>query len=77
MARIDAKRKDDRLILVIEDQGVGFDVEKVKSLRADERGLGLAAMDERVHILGGLLDVYSTKGEGTRVFINIPLQSTT
>ena len=76
MARIDAKRKDDRLILIIEDQGVGFDVEKVKSRRTDERGLGLAAMDERVHILGGRLNVYSSKGEGTRIFINIPLQIT-
>ncbi len=73
--QISAKCRGDRLTLAIEDKGVGFDVEQVMARKADERGLGLAAMDERVRMLGGHLGVLSSESEGTRIAVNIPVVS--
>jgi signal transduction histidine kinase len=52
-------------VLVIEDDGVGFDV----TLLPSATGLGLVGMEERARGLGGRLDVRSTPGQGTRVAV--------
>jgi len=56
----------------IEDDGKGFDMTKVKSQDAAERGLGLASMEERVSMLGGSLTLWSEQGKGTRITFSIP-----
>ena len=65
----------DLLSIVIDDNGAGFDVDAVE---ASEKGLGMGLffMKERVNYVDGRLFVNSTKGEGTRITINIPLNST-
>jgi two-component system sensor histidine kinase DegS len=65
----------DLLSIVIDDNGAGFDVDAVE---ASEKGLGMGLffMKERVKYVDGRLFVNSTKGEGTRITINIPLSST-
>lgn len=50
------------------DNGKGFDVERVNE------GLGLIGIRERVKILGGTCEIKSHTGEGTTVFITIPIQ---
>ena len=64
----------DLLSIVIDDNGAGFDVDAVE---ASEKGLGMGLffMKERVKYVDGRLFVNSTKGEGTRITINIPLSS--
>ena len=64
----------DLLSIVIDDNGAGFDVDAVE---ASEKGLGMGLffMKERVKYVDGRLFVNSTKGEGTRITINIPLNS--
>ena len=59
-----------KIIFLAEDDGVGFDSQ---SLGSDERGLGLIGMRERAYLLGGTFQLRSTKGEGTRIRIEIPL----
>ncbi len=56
------------LVVEIEDQGVGFDVDKVTST-----SMGLGGMRERVLSLKGKLLVQSTPGEGTCVIAELPL----
>jgi signal transduction histidine kinase len=67
---VDAKR----LIMVVEDNGVGFDPASLSG-----RSFGLTAMRERVELLGGRLLIDSTTAgshspkTGTRVSVELPL----
>jgi len=54
--------------LSITDNGVGF----VTKTRLGQ-GLGLRSIDERVRLLGGSVQIQSTPGQGTRVFVRVPL----
>jgi PAS domain S-box-containing protein len=65
------KKKDGEIAFAIEDDGAGFNVEEVLARDAADRGLGLAAMDERVRILGGTLTISSKGGEGTRITFTV------
>ncbi len=58
--------------LRIEDDGIGFDLEKVR----EKKGLGLKNITERVRMLGGKLDIVSLPGQGTRIEVLIPLKMT-
>src|SRR3954469_13526813 len=51
----------------VRDDGVGFEPGLVRE------GFGLVGMRERAALLGGTLDVESTRGSGTRVRAEIPL----
>ena len=51
---IAVKEHDGLISLMIEDNGAGFDPALVLARRATGRGLGLAALDERARMLGGL-----------------------
>jgi signal transduction histidine kinase len=41
-------------------------------MHAAEKGMGLAAMQERVLMLGSSLDIKTQPGEGTRINFEIP-----
>jgi len=58
----------DRLLLQVEDDGVGFDPE-ARELRS--RRLGLTSMEERAHRLGGALEIATAPGAGTAVRLEI------
>ncbi|HYE73929.1 MAG TPA: sensor histidine kinase, partial [Blastocatellia bacterium] len=68
------KRQDGHLILIIEDDGIGFDLEEASSVDANDRGLGLVGMRERAELLGGTLEIESAPGEGTTIFVRVPAQ---
>jgi PAS domain S-box-containing protein len=53
----------------VRDDGVGFEPSLVRE------GFGLVGMRERAALLGGTLEVDSTRGSGTRVRAEIPLQT--
>ncbi|MBK8047889.1 MAG: PAS domain S-box protein [Anaerolineales bacterium] len=59
---------DDRVILMIEDDGRGFDM----SLLGQDLRLGLIGMQERFETLGGTLIVESTPGNGSTLVGEIP-----
>ena len=65
------ERDDDRVRVTIEDDGVGFDVEKVMSSPVENRRLGLLSMQERVQMAGGEFKLDS--GAGTTIVVTIPL----
>ncbi len=62
------------IILRIEDDGRGFDVEHRLAKALREKRMGLSNMEERVNLLEGKMDIKSQIGRGTRIFIEIPWQ---
>jgi len=62
------------VMLIVEDDGKGFDVARVMDSRPHEGNLGLYGMRERASLLGGTLTIESTPGRGTAVFVRIPLE---
>ena len=66
-------QQQDSLTFLIKDDGVGFDVQKVKA-RYDEQGsLGMINMQERTETIRGRLKIQSKLGEGTKVILVLPL----
>ncbi len=63
----------DRIELRIEDNGKGFDMQKILSQDKDKRGLGLDSMRERAELSGGTFTVESTKGEGATIKASWPI----
>lgn len=65
----------DILSIVIDDDGIGFDKEKLKNdVSEDGRNcMGLTFMEERMNLINARLFISSEKGRGTRVTINLPL----
>ncbi len=55
------------LVLTIADDGKGFDVDT-----AWGTGLGLASMNERLQLIGGVLTIHSTPGGGTTLEASVP-----
>lgn len=53
--------------LVVSDDGVGFDVAATQSHSSRTDSFGLQAMRERLHQLGGSLEVWSAPGRGTTI----------
>ncbi len=58
---------DDRVQLIIRDNGQGFNVEEILSAKNSKRGFGLTSMRERTEISGGVFAVESVKGKGTTI----------
>ena len=61
---------DDVLGVAIWDDGQGFKLDDAKG-----HGLGLISMEERVRHLGGTFSISPKSGDGTRIEIQIPLQT--
>ena len=64
----------DHVTLVVTDDGVGFDVDALMAAPTAER-FGILAMHERVEMLSGTVCVESALGEGTAVFVSVPVGS--
>jgi two-component system sensor histidine kinase DegS len=56
----------------VEDNGSGFDVDEVMQAVEQHKTVGLAALYERVEMLGGQLQLDSGIGRGTKVSLEIP-----
>jgi signal transduction histidine kinase len=68
-------RGEDHLLAIIEDNGKGFDVDKVIGSISGPHHLGLLGMKERVALAGGTFELESSVGKGATLFIRIPLLS--
>jgi PAS domain S-box-containing protein len=67
------ERRDHQVVLIVEDDGVGFDPQNETS--ADEsRGMGLIGMRERAALVGGTLQIESKPKAGTTIFARVPFR---
>lgn len=60
---------NESLNIIIEDDGVGFDVKEAKA----KSGIGLKNIISRIEYLNGIVDFDSTLGRGTTVIIDLPI----
>jgi PAS domain S-box-containing protein len=62
------ERRSDHVLLIVEDDGVGFDA---AGARAANGGFGLLGMHERAALVGATLEIESAIGKGTTVFLRM------
>jgi PAS domain S-box-containing protein len=67
------ERHADHVSLIIEDDGVGFDASQAATDNDRIGGVGLLGMRERAALIGADLQIESTVGRGTTVFVRMPL----
>jgi signal transduction histidine kinase len=67
--RIRVRRRPNELLLSVQDDGKGFDIQQSK-------GLGLLGIEERVAQIGGTCRVDSGPGIGTVLTVELPFRST-
>ncbi len=63
------ERNGEKLLIQIIDDGKGFDLKTAR--RKD--GLGLSHIEARIKIMQGVFNINSKKGEGTSIFISVPI----
>jgi PAS domain S-box-containing protein len=66
------EQRDGDIVVVVEDDGRGFDADATMSWIEFGGQLGLRGMRERAALFGGTMAVESSRGEGTAVFVRIP-----
>ncbi len=69
------ERRGDDVILIVEDDGVGFNAASATNPRRRHEGLGLISMQERAALVGGGVQVESSRGKGTTLFVRIPVRT--
>ena len=64
------ERRSDQVLLIIEDDGVGFEQ---ASAGAPHQGFGLLGMQERAALVGATVQIESATGEGTTIIVRLPV----
>jgi PAS domain S-box-containing protein len=62
------ERRSDHVLLIIEDDGVGFEAGETG---AGDRGFGLLGMQERAALVGASLEIESSAGQGTTILVRM------
>lgn len=65
---VELKRQEDDLLLVITDNGVGF------NSKTKRKGIGIQNMFSRTKECNGLFNIKSKKGEGTVITVTLPIE---
>ena len=65
--------QDNNISITIEDDGIGFDHDSLKSKNGQKRGFGLFSIQERMTNMGGAFAIQSEPGKGCRVVLRVPV----
>ncbi len=66
------RQAENKIELVIEDNGKGFELAGVQTKDFKERGVGLESIKERTIIFGGSLDIQTAPGQGATIRVSWP-----
>lgn len=69
------KQFNHSVTFTVEDNGKGFSTSQPIITNPNLKGMGLATMAERARMLGAKFDILSRIGEGTRIAITVPVES--
>jgi signal transduction histidine kinase len=64
---------DDKFIMQVVDDGIGFNVEEKKNSTSSAAGVGLKSIFNRAKLIGAEINMQSEVGRGTIVTIEVPL----
>jgi PAS domain S-box-containing protein len=67
LVRLSFGKKEDKIELIIQDNGIGFILEEILSQKRSKKGLGLTSMRERMELSGGSFIIGSVLGKGTTI----------
>ncbi len=71
---VELSQNGEHLHLSVRDDGVGFDVARVREQAVRGASLGILSMEERAALAGGGLQYHATPGQGTEVHAWFPLK---
>lgn len=71
---VQLERSRERMLLTVMDDGVGFDIDKLRKSASAASALGLRGMEERALAVGGHIEIDSGLERGTRVRATFPLK---
>lgn len=71
---LEVKKEGEYISFVVKDDGKGFELNKIMNRKFNEKGVGLMAMNERMHMMGGTFQVNSVPGEGTTIKFVVPIE---
>ena len=66
-------REDRTAVLIVEDDGVGFDPDEIADRHESFKGLGLLGIRERAALVGGTAEIESTPEQGTTIYARVPV----
>lgn len=64
---------DNKFVLKVDDNGVGFDIEKKRTQTSSSSGIGLKSMTNRASLIGAQISVQSQPGKGTSIQVEVPV----
>ena len=64
---------DNKFVLQVEDNGVGFDIDRKRTQASSSSGIGLKSMTNRASLIGAQITVQSQPGKGTSIKVELPL----
>jgi PAS domain S-box-containing protein len=70
---VNLKADKGKLEIIIEDNGIGFEYNN-EVTKFKRKGYGLFSVKERVSDMGGKMTIYTKPGEGTKIYISVPLK---
>ncbi len=74
-AKVELDFGKSRIMLLVQDNGTGFDSSTLLTISGTKQNLGLLGMRERAERCGGTLKIDSAPGSGTRLRVEIPVGS--
>jgi PAS domain S-box-containing protein len=73
--KVSIRKRDDTICVSVEDDGVGFDPDRIAPTPTQTGGFGLFSIRERLEQLGGRLKIESQPGKGSKITMTAPLES--
>ena len=71
---IELRQEGDFMVLCVRDDGCGFDIIAMRERALAGGSIGVLGMQERAVLIGGLLEMQSTPGQGSAMQLRCPLR---
>lgn len=72
-ANVTLNQRDNKLIIIVKDDGIGFDKTRLKARTGQTGGFGLFNIADRLDYFGGALEIETAPEKGTKITIIAPM----